>query len=120
MVAVEAMEYGMRLMYALTHQQREQQAQLDPHQRLITDYFDTITVRRETQQALPASHKAARMAAAWFWCLLQDFVHLQAVPRSWANEVLADHPFIGLTQGNNQSNRLILNLPPGITLPRQI
>ena len=50
----------------------------------------------------------------WFWCLLQDFVQLKAVPGEWLGVVPPDHPFIGVL-GVDDGMRL--NLPSELRLP---
>ena len=65
--------------------------------------------------------KAQRRAAAWVWCLLQDFAFLQGgsvdgrLWRQWA-DVPSDHPFLWFDTGE----QLRLRLPPGLVLPSAV
>jgi hypothetical protein len=60
-------------------------------------------------------------AAAWVWCLLQDFAFLQGgsvdgrLWMKWA-DVPADHPFLWFDTGE----QLRLRLPPGLVLPSAV
>jgi hypothetical protein len=64
--------------------------------------------------------KAQRRAAAWVWCILQDFAFLQGgaaagSPAAW-QAVPPAHPFLAPdSQGRPQ-----LRLPPGLTLPAEV
>ena len=68
-----------------------------------------------------AVQQASRAAAAWFWCLLQDFVDLQQVPDTWGGSARR-HPFISVTQGRASAEDMVttllrLNLPVELALP---
>ena len=91
--------------------------QSDPNktQCLITAFFPS------SEGALSARHlgldtipRAAKKAAARFWCLLQDLVDLGHLPPTWSN-VPSNHPFIGVEGG-----RARLKVPPSSTLPEVI
>jgi hypothetical protein len=66
----------------------------------------------------------SQSACGWFWCLLQDFVDLQSIPRSWG-ALGPHHPFLHLIPTpplpgavvNSPQFSLRLSLPPSLTLP---
>jgi hypothetical protein len=59
--------------------------------------------------------RAQRRAAAWFWCIIQDFVSLHKTSDLWGWAVPSDHPFMG-----HHGVQLELHLPPGLVLPRSL
>ncbi len=87
-------------------------------QSLITDFFPVVSGRCQQGDGLGVNQShavyAARRAAVWLWCLLQDFVHLKVVPGEWLGVVPPDHPFIGVL-GVHEGMRL--NLPSELRLP---
>ena len=66
---------------------------------------------------------ASRVASAWMWCLLQDFVDLHEVPEGWGGKLgTSRHPFIGIARAAGVEAApgdrcLRLNLPIGFALP---
>ena len=107
MAAVEAMAYGRRALWAMSMEKLRRGA-VDKNQSRITDFFSAIP---RAPLPLPDLQRASRKAAAYFWCLIQDFVCLGACP--W--ELDSSHPFMGARGG-----KLHLNLPPGFILPGDI
>jgi hypothetical protein len=65
---------------ALVRQRQQDHAQHEQQQRL--------------QQAAAKLEEVKQQAVARFWELLQDFVVLQAAPRSWYPQMAPDHPFL--------------------------
>jgi len=107
MAAVEALAYGRRALWAMSMEKLRRGA-VDKNQSRITDFFSAIP---RAPLPLPDLQRASRKAAAYFWCLIQDFVCLGACP--W--ELDSSHPFMGARGG-----KLHLNLPPGFILPGDI
>ena len=108
MVAIEAMFFGRKAMWAM---HLEDSDQLEIGQALITDFFPIVS---GGDPSLSVVERASRKAAAWFWCMLQDFVCLGQAP--WKPEVVgSSHPFLGFMAGT-----LRLNLPPGVCLPDRL
>ena len=120
MIALEAMDWGRRCMWAMLMKEREQNAATDPQQTLITDFFPVTEEDQHDEGATTtAPERASKKAAVWFWCLLQDFVALKRVPDSWGT-VPPTHPFMGGQTGADQHQTLALNLPAGVNLPADI
>ena len=123
MVALAAMHYGRRLLWSLL---MENVADVEGEdgftQTLITDFFPVVSAGDGLAAApIPLPQRAARKAAAWFWCLLQDFVSLQTLPPSWMLDVPgATHPFIGVDRSARGQLQLRLNVPPGLDLPASL
>jgi hypothetical protein len=64
--------------------------------------------------------QAQRRAAAWVWCILQDFAFLQGgaaagAPAAW-HGVPSAHPFLA----PDGQGRLQRRLPPGLALPAEV
>ena len=110
--AVEAMEFGRKLAWALDLGGAA--APGGPSQTLITSFFPRVSVGDSPPSAVV--QRAARKAAAWFWCLIQDFVSLQRVPVDWLSKMGPTHAFVGVTGGS----QLCLCPPPGLALPDQV
>jgi hypothetical protein len=115
MVALHAMAYGRRFMWARLH---DLMPEVPSNQALMTDFFPVVSHRHQQGDGVNAAHSragcAARRAAMWFWCLLQDFVHFKVVPSEWLGVVPPDHPFIGVL---NVADGMRLNLPAELRLP---
>jgi hypothetical protein len=126
MVALEAMDYGRRAMWAMHLQGRESAARVGLEWHQITDFYpiDYISTRegpREAGAEPPGViQRASRKAAAMFWCLLQDFVSMTSefVPSKWM-VVNPDHPYMGVVRTAG-SLKMRLNLPAGFELPHDI
>ena len=97
---------------------RRQEDVRPANQTLITDFFPVVSNRRQQGDGVNAAQShavyAAKRAAMWFWCLLQDFIQFKAVPGEWLGVVPPDHPFIGVL-GVDDGMRL--NLPSELRLP---
>jgi hypothetical protein len=80
---------------ALTADQQQHQAQVRQHQLLQIQ-------QQQQQQQIAAARlaQAKQQAASRFWELLQDFIALQAAPRSWLTQVASDHPFLRVTDNH--------------------
>jgi hypothetical protein len=118
MVAIEAMSFGRKALWAL-HYEELGRGPVDEAQTLITDHFPVVDGASPTVSIV---QRASRKAAAWFWCLLQDFVSLQDVPPSWG-DVPTSHPFVGVVirpEGQEVVWRLRLNPPLGFQLPAEL
>ena len=102
--AIEAMEWGRRVMWALAKGEEEEVA---PGQTLITTF---IPIEAGPEPPLPPADRAARKAASWFWCLMQDLVAVQEVPEGWGG-LTPDHPFIGVVRLEGNKRHLRLNQP---------
>jgi hypothetical protein len=78
---------------ALTADQQQHQAQVRQHQLL------QLQQQQQQQHQIVAARLAEvkQQAAGRFWELLQDFIALQAAPRSWLTQVASDHPFLRVT-----------------------
>jgi hypothetical protein len=126
--ALEAMERGRRSLWAAA-------AAADPLECLqprITAFLRPLGAPPAPAAAGPTAAearaaaqqqrvgRAQRRAAAWVWCILQDFVFLHGAGDStlaleWAGAA-AGHPYLFFgTEG-----RLRLRLPPGLALPADI
>jgi hypothetical protein len=115
MVALEAMSFGRKALWAMTQEEQK----VDAAQSLLTELFSGVSGGRDPARA-PVL-RASRKAAAMFWCLLQDFVSLQSFPPSWLVQVPQNHPFLGVVPGQGEcAGRLVLNPPPGANFPEQI
>ena len=112
MVAVEAMDRGRRLAWALLKKDEGRRA---GGQTLMTDFLPLAAGVERPGVAV----RAARKAGAWLWCLLQDFVNLQMLPDGWGQGVDPEHAFVGVV-GPIGSWTLKLNVPGGITLPEDM
>ena len=116
MVALHAMAHGRRVMWA-----RWQEDIGPANQTLITDFFPVVSGRHQQHDDVDVAQRhaacAARNAAVWFWCLLQDFVRLQVVPGEWLGVVPPDHPFVGVV---NIDEGMRLNLPSELRLPADL
>ena len=68
-----------------------QQEELGEGQTLITDFFPVVA----GAPGPTTLDRACRRAAAWFWCLLQDFASLQTdLPSEWGAGPPSTHPFL--------------------------
>ncbi len=74
----------------LTSSQQQHQQQVRQRQQLL------LQQQQQQQQQAAASQLAEvqRQAVAHFWELLEDFVALEAAPKSWLPEVPPSHPFL--------------------------
>ena len=96
--AVAAMHTGRKNLIRLHLQQQQLVA---PGQTLITAYFP-VTIGAPPPTVM---ERATRWAAAWFWCLLQDFASLHnSVPKAWGGGPPADHPFLA----TDASSRIVV------------
>ena len=71
--ALEAMERGRKVLWASEEEDEDGQT-------LITDFFPTLAGAAGPPEPpapvlVMAVQRAQRRATAWFWCILQDFVH---------------------------------------------
>ena len=97
--AIAAMSYGRKNLIRLHLGQLEE---LGEGQTLITNYFPVVA------GAPPATilERACHRAAAWFWCLLQDFASLQLdVPLEWGAGPPSSHPFLASVVDTSASPR---------------
>ena len=86
--AIAAMHSGRKNLVRLHLKQEEL---VGVGQTVMTDFFPIVS-----GSPLPSvMQRATRWAAAWFWCLLQDFTCSQrGIPSQWAEGLPANHPFI--------------------------
>jgi hypothetical protein len=111
--ALEAMERGRCALWRA----RESEVRLATSQKRITDYFPRLGAPAGGAP-LTAVQRAQRVAAAWLWCLLQDFVSLHdcaggsVLLGRWPG-LAAAHPFVFFAAGG----LLRLRLPPRLALP---
>ena len=115
--ALEAMERGRKVLWAAAADD------LPDGQTHIEDFFPPVA-RPAGADELPrpgvgapitAVVRAQRRAAAWFWCIIQDFVSLHKTSDLWGWAVPSDHPFMG-----HHGTQLELHLSPGLMLPRSL
>lgn len=68
-------------------------------QTLITTFFPTVAGTPPPT----VLQRATRWAAAWFWCLLQDFACIQnGIPPGWGAGPPATHPFLAVAPGTQR------------------
>ena len=105
MVALEAMQHGMRYMYSVMRQGVRARGE---GQSAITEFFPPAA-----PGALVATDYAGRAAAKAvdrFWELLKDFVAVGAVPERWVTGVGPSHPIVGVC-GAGEGKFLVFNRP---------
>jgi hypothetical protein len=100
--AIAAMSFGRKNLIRLHLGQQEE---LGEGQTLITDYFPVVAGAPPTTILQRACHRAA----AWFWCLLQDFTSLQSgIPTAWGAGPPPTHPFLGVEAPAASQPRLVV------------
>ena len=104
------MDFGRRAHIAMAIEASGPGAILNDDQTLISDFFPVLNQGAAGLPALSITERAQRKTAAWFWCLLQDFVSLKTVPVVWGVGVSASHPFVG-TSGQGADRHLASTCP---------
>jgi hypothetical protein len=95
--AIAAMHTGRKNLIRL-HLDQEPQG---TGQTLITNFF-TMVVGTPPPTVM---QRATRWAAAWFWCLLQDFASIHSrVPTRWGSGPHSSHPFLA----TNASQQIVV------------
>jgi hypothetical protein len=99
--AIAAMSFGRKNLIRLHLRQLEE---LGEGQTLITDYFPVVS----GAPPVTTLERACRRAAAWFWCLLQDFASLQSgIPSAWGAGPPSHHPFLGVDTSSSQPRLIV-------------
>jgi hypothetical protein len=120
--ALDAMRYGMRVLYAMAHTEAEQRADAEAQRlrdgglrqaALEEVWFGAPRADLAPPGAPPAVRAGARAAAA-FWASLQDFASLHSGGAGgWAPAagLAADHPFVAGCAA--APGELVVVVPPG-------